>query len=131
MGVRLYSPALGRFLQVDPVPGGSLNAYEYATQDPINVFDTSGRVSEAACWLWYFGCTGKCYKWYDFCTSWRVPWNVCIYALMYCVGRCYTMYRACLRGWWTPPAQYAYWAGRRAGYRYWWRYYYYWYYYFC
>jgi RHS repeat-associated protein len=36
MGVRLYVPTLGRFLQVDPVEGGSLNSYEYAGQDPIN-----------------------------------------------------------------------------------------------
>ncbi len=43
MGVRLYVPALGRFLQVDPVPGGSLNAYEYAGQDPLNTFDLDGR----------------------------------------------------------------------------------------
>jgi hypothetical protein len=43
MGVRLYSPVLGRFLQTDPVPGGSRNAYDYAGQDPINTFDLDGR----------------------------------------------------------------------------------------
>jgi RHS repeat-associated protein len=43
MGVRLYAPALGRFLQTDPVPGGSANAYDYAMQDPINVFDLDGK----------------------------------------------------------------------------------------
>jgi RHS repeat-associated protein len=47
MGVRLYDPVLGRFLQVDPVPGGSANAYDYANQDPINNFDLDGR----RCWL--------------------------------------------------------------------------------
>lgn len=46
MGVRLYSPTLGRFLQVDPVPGGSANAYDYAGADPINTFDLDGR-----CWV--------------------------------------------------------------------------------
>ncbi|WP_255648979.1 DNRLRE domain-containing protein [Frankia sp. ArI3] len=43
MGVRLYDPNLGRFLQTDPVPGGSDNAYDYAHQDPYNTFDLDGR----------------------------------------------------------------------------------------
>jgi RHS repeat-associated protein len=42
MGVRSYVPALGRFLSVDPVPGGSANAYEYAAGDPVNNFDLTG-----------------------------------------------------------------------------------------
>jgi RHS repeat-associated protein len=42
MGTRYYDPALGRFTQVDPVKGGSLNAYDYAAQDPINGADPSG-----------------------------------------------------------------------------------------
>jgi RHS repeat-associated protein len=42
MGVRLYDPALGRFLQVDPVEGGSANDYEYCFGDPVNCFDLDG-----------------------------------------------------------------------------------------
>ncbi|MGH2773797.1 MAG: RHS repeat-associated core domain-containing protein, partial [Actinomycetota bacterium] len=42
MGVRLYDPALGRFLQVDPVEGGSANDYDYASQDPVNNLDLGG-----------------------------------------------------------------------------------------
>jgi RHS repeat-associated protein len=42
MGVRSYVPQLGRFLQTDPVPGGSANAYDYAGQDPVNAFDLDG-----------------------------------------------------------------------------------------
>jgi hypothetical protein len=43
MGVRVYVPQLGRFLQVDPVVGGSANDYDYANQDPINTYDLDGR----------------------------------------------------------------------------------------
>jgi RHS repeat-associated protein len=46
MGVRPYVPTMGRFLQVDPVDGGSLNSYEYAGQDPINAFDLDGAVGD-------------------------------------------------------------------------------------
>ncbi|QHT57591.1 DNRLRE domain-containing protein [Cellulomonas sp. H30R-01] len=42
MGVRLYAPALGRFLQVDPVAGGSVNAYDYCNADPVNCTDLGG-----------------------------------------------------------------------------------------
>jgi len=42
MGVRSYVPAMGRFLSVDPVPGGSANAYDYANQDPVNQLDLTG-----------------------------------------------------------------------------------------
>ncbi len=43
MGVRLYAPTLGRFLSIDPVPGGSDNAYDYAGQDPLNTYDFDGK----------------------------------------------------------------------------------------
>ncbi|WP_308205030.1 RHS repeat-associated core domain-containing protein [Frankia tisae] len=47
MGARLYNPTTGRFLQTDPVPGGSDNPYDYAHQDPYNKTDLDGR-----CFLW-------------------------------------------------------------------------------
>jgi RHS repeat-associated protein len=43
MGVRLYNPNTGRFLQTDPIPGGSANPYDYANQDPYNNVDLDGR----------------------------------------------------------------------------------------
>jgi RHS repeat-associated protein len=46
MGVRLYNPVTGRFLQPDPVPGGSCNAYDYGCADPINKKDLDGRLAD-------------------------------------------------------------------------------------
>ncbi|MFD4561493.1 RHS repeat-associated core domain-containing protein [Streptomyces sp. NPDC058469] len=43
MGVRLFDAVTGRFLQTDPIPDGSANAYEYAGQDPVNNMDLDGR----------------------------------------------------------------------------------------
>ncbi len=42
MGARSYIPQLGRFLQTDPIPGGSANAYAYTYGDPINSNDLTG-----------------------------------------------------------------------------------------
>jgi RHS repeat-associated protein len=42
MGARSYVPQLGRFLQPDPIPGGSANAYAYTFGDPVNTSDPSG-----------------------------------------------------------------------------------------
>ncbi|MFE2267228.1 DNRLRE domain-containing protein [Streptomyces griseosporeus] len=64
MGVRLYDPMTGRFLSVDPVPGGSANAYEYCGGDPLNGYDLDGRswwkpsFSPGARLAWYYGKRG-------------------------------------------------------------------------
>lgn len=42
MGARAYSTADGRFDQVDPVPGGSANPYDYAGQNPLTNYDLAG-----------------------------------------------------------------------------------------
>jgi RHS repeat-associated protein len=42
MGARQYSPLLGRFIEVDPVEGGSCNDYDYVCGDPVNGLDLDG-----------------------------------------------------------------------------------------
>jgi RHS repeat-associated protein len=42
MGARVYLPELGRFAQIDPIEGGTLNNYVYA-MDPVNQNDVSGK----------------------------------------------------------------------------------------
>ena len=42
MGARSYVPQLGRFLQPDPISGGSANAYSYTFGDPVNTKDPTG-----------------------------------------------------------------------------------------
>ncbi len=48
MGVRLYDPNLGRFLQVDPVEGGSANDYDYVTGIRSTVMTSTGSRPRAA-----------------------------------------------------------------------------------
>ncbi|MFE3073546.1 DNRLRE domain-containing protein [Streptomyces sp. NPDC059247] len=55
MGVRLYDPATGRFLSVDPIYGGNANAYEYCGGDPVNCYDLDGRKKQKkprSCGFW-------------------------------------------------------------------------------
>jgi hypothetical protein len=40
----------GVFLQTDPIPGGSANAYDYADQDPIDKFDLAGTCAHGFGW---------------------------------------------------------------------------------
>jgi len=44
MGARVYLASTGRFLQVDPVEGGTDNNYAYVN-DPVNDFDLTGQYS--------------------------------------------------------------------------------------
>ena len=53
MGVRLFNPAVGRFLSVDPLLGGSANAYDYVDANPVDGRDLQGLCNErtASCIL--------------------------------------------------------------------------------
>ncbi|MFJ2031529.1 phospholipase A2 [Streptosporangium sp. NPDC087985] len=75
MGSRLYQPKLGRFLQVDPVEGGSANAYDYAAQAPTSNADLDGNKWYSCRNFWHFAFNhcGVDYAWYH--GSWRaVKW---------------------------------------------------------
>ncbi|MDV9173094.1 RHS repeat-associated core domain-containing protein [Streptomyces sp. W16] len=43
MGLRLYNPTTGRFLQTDPVQNGSATAHDYCNGDPVNCSDLNGQ----------------------------------------------------------------------------------------
>jgi RHS repeat-associated protein len=78
MGARLYQPQIGRFLQPDPIYGGSLNAYDYANQDPVNQFDLSGNCSAKASHKWTLHAITSPRCWYagikDDLTGGNGPW---------------------------------------------------------
>jgi RHS repeat-associated protein len=58
MGIRVYDPETGRFLQTDPLYGGNANAYDYCSGNPNSCADISGY---EGCW-WYNFC-GRVYNW--------------------------------------------------------------------
>jgi RHS repeat-associated protein len=50
---RMYSPALGRFLQPDPIGiAGGANLYAYVGNDPINLVDPTGNIGQLGNAAW-------------------------------------------------------------------------------
>lgn len=49
---RFYDPTTGRFLTKDPIgfDGGDVNLYSYVQQNPINLTDPTGLLTEAIIW---------------------------------------------------------------------------------
>jgi RHS repeat-associated protein len=45
MRARYYDPAIGRFISEDPIgfEGGDVNLYAYASNNPVNFFDSNGK----------------------------------------------------------------------------------------
>ncbi|MCX4632654.1 DNRLRE domain-containing protein [Streptomyces sp. NBC_01443] len=68
MGVRLYDPASGRFLSVDPIRGGNANAYDYVQADPVNQYDLDGKI----CWSCGFKAVGR--------VAWKYKWDIALTA---------------------------------------------------
>jgi len=64
LGVRLYDPATGRFLSLDPVYGGGDNLYGYPA-DPVNQFDLDGQAWKCKAKCALVGNDAKCtgYVW--------------------------------------------------------------------
>lgn len=59
MGTRSYIPQLGRYLQTDPVPGGSANQYAYTYGNPVNETDPTGEYGGNGLSSWAIGLAGQ------------------------------------------------------------------------
>lgn len=70
MGVRIYQPSVGRFLQVDRLEGGTSNAYTYV-DDPSNYVDLTGMwTTRAQCEQERRACVQGAINAWDACHKW-------------------------------------------------------------
>lgn len=86
MGARVYAPTVGRFLEVDPVSGGSATAYDYASADPINMTDLFGQSascgpgvssiwSKLLSYINFDKIFGSACDYHDACYTWWGTWR--------------------------------------------------------
>ncbi len=71
MGARMYNPTTGRFLEVDPIEGGSANDYDYCRANPIDCKDLDGTIADGG-----YDWKGRAGKERTYSYSWEVesPW---------------------------------------------------------
>jgi len=60
MGARQYDPTLGRFLETDPIEGGSANDYDYTNADPVNGRDLDGNCKTHHKGAWGYVRSARC-----------------------------------------------------------------------
>jgi hypothetical protein len=82
MGARPYVPGLGRFLEVDPIEGGSANDYDYGLGDPLNRVDLDGRCVQ----VWQKRCRGHKSVWITVASHIDVSVGGCLAAVCWQMG---------------------------------------------
>jgi RHS repeat-associated protein len=105
MGARQYLPSIGRFLEVDPVEGGSANAYDYSRGDPQNLCDLDGRIARGCFWILKVGweaCSAEaavCLAQYDKAlTPKQIGKAICAVVFARCMAKYISAWKTCLGG---------------------------------
>jgi RHS repeat-associated protein len=109
MGVRLYNPRTGRFLSMDPVYGGNLNAYKYAHADPLNRYDLNGKWSfrKWAKRKWRSVKRSRFVRW----RGWRTTWRFASYGVGFAAAVGCGVSIVCAVGAGAAVGAMTYWAG--------------------
>lgn len=97
MGVRLYNPTTGRFLSVDPVPGGNDNPYIYVT-NPTDMFDLNGQ------WGWWKRHHSQVFGGIKFGLGVGAAFGCAVCAVASTAWSLYDSYHAYRRGGWRAAA---------------------------